>query len=1105
MNRPTRPSPQRRRLLLLGGLLVLLGSAWLVHGAVLSQVVRWVVPWAAGQAGFAVTLGEVQARLSAPILLTDIEISRPGGTRLLAAAGQLDWARWEEWGWAPTTWIGRLAVRGLAGRVAPAEERPLGSAPPGPPVAPAAVPPWPRVVEIIDGNLLFTGSGWSCDLRGLDLLLTADAIGSLRVREAVGRAGQLGKKFADLRAVTAWRDGVAYFADLSLDENVLIDKLSVALTGPAAVTLQARAGGGYVYADISGGGASTKAALNALNVSLAGAAAFGGIEGDMEGTVDLAKLTFNGDPAQPLSAQISLRLEAKDFAWRKNAVEELTAGLSVAGRRIRLSECLLRQKANIVKLRGTLTLPPDSADWREAPFDFEVDADVGHLHSLAGLFGAPWNELSGGLRVEGQGSGRASDGEGWLKVRGWGLQARGIPASSLQADLKLEGRDLKLSGLDAQSGPDFARGRGQLTLDQSLNYQGRLELRVREVSRYLEPLGRFAPDWARQGGVLLFWDGDGTTTMHSGVVTLELVRFTGDLNPVPVNAKLSATYSPGNLYVSRFLLDRGPLSLSSKLYFGETGLTVQDLQLFSGRSRLLLGELFLPLSLDAVLARRPWQETVMTDRDVYAYIRSDDLDFGSLAALFGQETTLRGRADLRLDASGVWKNALIDGQLSVNGLAGRFPAVRLPSSRGQVTLQVRDRRASVALHLQPDGAAPLDAQAVLPLFGEGPDGRWSLLNQTEPWHIEIDLARVDLAAFAPTAGGLTADRGFLSGKIRIDQTPAAPQAGGTLAWEGGRVVLPGGWNPLEDIHARAVFSGTTAVFEETRARWGEGTLGVAANADFADHRNPVWEILLRGEALQIYRDENLRLQLDADLAARGDRDQGVIRGTLALEGSALLRGFSLAPQLGPVKASNSAPPFRIAVAPFAGWPLEVDVSAASPLPVGSDGTRGALRPDLYLRGTGAEPLLLGTIAVDNLRVALPADGELAGSGRLHFTGAKPWIPYLDLTGRARAGVYDIYAGAFGALDGRKLFFSSSPHLETGQIVMLLATGVSPLATPVGSVTPADKLAAEPSWLELDKVRGLLGWSTEAGGGTAGGDLPDWSLGEQLVGYEWGFR
>lgn len=1104
MNRESQPSPHRRRLLLLGGLIVLLGSAWLAHGPILSQLVRGVVPLIAERAGYTVKLGEVRARLLAPILLTGVEISRPGGTRLQVEVAELNWAHWEEWGWAPSTWIRRLGVFGLAGQVAPAEPRPAEATPSGPAAASGETRPWPRVVEIRDGNIFFTGPGWSLDVRGLELLLTADQTGLLRVREAAGQAGQLTKKFTDLRAVTAWRDSVAYFADLALDENVVIDLWSVALAGPSAVTLQARAGGGYIYADVSGGGGATKAALNALNVSLAAAAEFAGIDGDMDGSLDLAKLTFNGDPAQPLSAQVSLRLEAKDFAWRKNAVQQLAVGLSVAGRRIRLSECLLRQKANDVKLRGTLTLPPQSADWREAPFDFEVDADVGNLRALAGLFPAPWNELSGGLRVEGRGAGRASDGEGWLKVRGWDLRARGIPTGSLQADLRLEGRDLKLTGLDAQSGPDFARGGGQLTLGEPLNYQGRLELRVREVSRYLEPLGRFAPDWAREGGVLLFWDGDGTATTHSGVATLELVRFTGDLNPVPVNGKLSGSYSPGNIYISRFLLDRGPLSLSSAFYFGESGLTVQDLELFSGRSRLLRGEMFLPLSLDAVLARRPWQETVMTDREVYAYIRSDDLDFGSLAALFGQETTLRGKADLRLDASGVWKNAILDGQLSIQGFSGQFPALRMPSSRGQITLQVRDRQASIALRLQPDGAEAISAQAMLPLFGEGPEGRWSLINQAEPWQVDVDIPHADLAAFAPSLGVFSTDRGVLSGKIRLDHTPAAPHAQGTLTWDDGRAVLPAGWNPWEDIQTRAVFSGSKVVFEETRARVGEGTLGVAASADFSDRRNPVWEILLRGEALQLYRDDHLLLQVDADLEARGNREQGAIRGTLALDGTSILRGLVMSPQMGPVNAARGTPPFRLAAAPFAAWPFEVTVAAASPLPVGPDGTRGALRPDLYLRGTGAEPLLFGTVVAENLRLALPGRGELAGGGRLHFAGDKPWIPYLDLTARGRFGNYDIQAGAFGPLDERKLLLASTPPLGHGQIVMLLAAGVAPLPAAPSSTTPAEKLASEPSWLELDKVRGLLGWNTEASGAT-GGEAPDLSLGEQVIGYEWDLR
>jgi|GEM_PF-1606914 len=1099
MNRVSKPA-SNRRLVVSGGLVIVLGLGWLIHGPVLSHLVGRAVAWGAERSGYAATLAGVRARAFEPVRLTGVALTRPGGTHLQAAEVDLDWARWGEWGWSPSTWIRRAEVRGLSGRVAPAVAAPPSA---GERMVSVPLPPpaWPRIVEVKNGNLSFAGLGWSIDLSGFDLRLDEGDTGWLRVSEARVRAGQLPRNFRNLSAVTAWRNGVAYFADLALDENVVIDALSLALAGPAALTLEARAGGGYVYADIGGGGPSTKAAVNALNLSLAGVAEFAGVEGDMEGTVDLAKLTFNGDPAEPLSGQLSLRIEARDFAWRKNAVEELTAGLSIAGRRIRLNEGRLRQKANDVKLRGTVTLPPADADWRQAPFEFDVNADIGNLRALAGLFGPPWSEMSGGLRVEGQGSGRASDGEGWLKIRGWDLRARGIPAGSLQADLKLDGRDLKLTGLAAQSGPDFARGGGQLTLADPLSYQGRLELRLREVSRYLEPLGRFAPDWAREGGVLLFWDGDGSAAAHSGVATLELVRFAGDMNPVPVNGKLSASYSPGNIYVSRFLLDRGPLSLSSTIYFGEKGLTVQDLQMFSGRSRLLRGELFLPLSLDAVLARQPWEQTLIKDGEVYAFVRSDNLDLESLVELFGQETTLRGRADLSLDASGPWENALLDGKLSVNGLRAAFPSLRIPEAKAALQMRVKDRRAALAGRLQPDGAAAITGEADLPLLGATAGGASTLVDYDKPWTAALDIPSADLASFAPVLAGAAFDRGVVSGQVQLAGTPSAPQFAGAFTWKNGRIAFPAPWQPVEDFETRFAFHADGAVFEETRGRLGEGTFGLAGKIGLANLRDPQWEVQLRGANLAFLADDNLRLLGSPDLEARGNKEAGEIKATLALDGSAVLRGLTVTPQLAAAPSAQATAAPSPVPRPLAAWTLDLKMTSAAPIAVGPDGADGSLAPDLYLQGTVGEPLLLGTVRADRLQVRWPAEAKLTASGRIHFTREKPWLPVLDLTGAGQAGPYDIRAGVFGLLDERKLFLSSTPPLTTEQIVLLLATGVSPV--PLPPATPADKLAAEPSWLELDNLRGLLGWPT--GEGASGGEGGEIFLGGGTAGYKWNWR
>jgi hypothetical protein len=963
------------------------------------------------------------------------------------------------------------------------------------------------LVEVTDAEVAVYGAGWTLDLCGLELLLDEGRTGLLRVREATAGLGRHSRVFTDLTAVTAWRDGVAYLADLTLDRHVTVDNATLSLAGQTTLTFELRAFGGYAFADVAWDGAGVKAALNALNLSLAGAAAFAGLEGEMEGMVDLAKLTFNGDPGRPLSGQISLRLEAKEFAWRKNAVEELAIGLSVAGGRVRLNECNLRQKANTVRLRGTITVPATPSGWREVPFDYDFDADIGNLRALTGLLGPPWDGLSGGLRAEGQGSGPAAGGRGWLKVRAWDLSLRGLPRGSLQADLKLEGRDFKLTNLDAQSGSDFLRGAGQLTLDDSLSYHGRLELRIREVARYLGPIGRFAPDWAREGGVLLFWDGDGTASAHSGVSTLELVRFTGDLNPVPVNGKFSGSYSPGNIYISRFLLDRGPLSLSSSLYFGEEGLSVQDIQLFSGRSRLMGGELFLPLSFEAVLAGEPWEKAVRRERDIYAFLRSDNLDLGALVELFGQETTLRGKADLRLDGSGPWENATIDGNFSVTGFSAAFPGMTLPEARTSLALQVKDRRASIGAKFQPDGSAAATLQAELPILGKLAGGGWTLIDQSQPWSAQLDIPPTDLARFSPKAGGMTFDRGLLRGKLRAGATPAAPLVEGSLEWRDGRISFPGDWLPIEAVQARAVFAGTKAALEGTSAKMGEGVLGARGGVDFTDRHNPGWEILLQGEGLSIYENEHLLLRGKGALEARGNREDGEVKGAIDLDGSEVRRTVVITPRLGlEPAAATGVVPSRVALEPFSGWKLDLKTGSSAPLRAGPAEGGGLLEPDLYLQGTLGEPLLLGTLRAANLPVAFPSRGRLAAAGAFHFTREQPWVAVLDLVGAGEAGPYDIRAGAFGPISAPKLFLSALPPLTTEQIVMLLTTDVTPV--PVGGkdlapLTPEAKMEAEPAWLDLDKIRGLFGWGTDAA--LEEKTASEWSLGEEPAGFGWAWQ
>jgi len=59
----------------------------------------------------------------------------------------------------------------------------------------------------------------------------------------------------------------------------------------------------------------------------------------------------------------------------------------------------------------------------------------------------------------------------------------------------------------------------------------------------------------------------------------------------------------------------------------------------------------------------------------------------------------------------------------------------------------------------------------------------------------------------------------------------------------------------------------------------------------------------------------------------------------------------------------------------------------------------------------------------------------------------PWVPVLDVRGVAATSSGEVHAHAFGPLNQRKLILRSDPPLPQESLVLLLATGALPPATP----------------------------------------------------------
>jgi hypothetical protein len=1053
--------PSRKRLVRLGLLLAVLLAVAFSQAAILSWVAGHLVPWVSARSGYDLRVGRVRAAISSPLVLEQVELAGANGTSLRAERVEVLWTAPWQWLQSPRRWVQKVEVRELAGTVVIERPAVVTSAAPRA-EATSSVPSLalvPQLLDLTSSKLVLRHGPHVLIFEGMAGRLDEAAPGDWQAARVMFRRGDWQKEWSNLRAVTGWNSGSLYLADLSLAENVTLDAFSFALVGPPTARLASTMFGGFVQADFVLDEAAMKLSVNAWNLSLEEAGGFLLWPGEWKGRVDAAKLTFNGDPQHPAEAQLALRAEVRDFAAGARVFEEGKLGLSLAGRKLQLDQFLLRQPSNLVDLSGWVEIPAANRPWREAPFQATWRVEVGDLSALAALAGDRWKVAAGGLEAHGSAAGTASDSNGWSSLRVWNLRMRGMTVDWAQADAVSAGRDITLGGIEAWSGVNFLRGDGRVSVAEKVSYQGRLELRVREIARYLEPLGRFAPDWAREGGVLLFWEGDGAGAAHSGVASLELVRFTGDLNPVPINANLAATYSPGNVYVSRFLLDRGLLSLSSSLYFGAKGLSVQDIQLFSRRTRLLRGELFLPVSLEAVLNRRPWSETIMTAKDVYASVRSEDLELGSLVELFGQETSLRGRVDLRLDASGPWENALVDGHLTVEGLRAKFPSLSLPPSRAELTLQVKDCRASVAAKLHPDGAKPVQLTANLPLMGDGADGGWTMIDGRLPWEMHLAIPSLDLGSFGPKLGAFRLADGKVSGDLKASRTAAEPHLDGMIEWTDGRLEFAKGWEPLVDLQTKVAFAGTQANLETTRATMGEGALDLGGRIDFREMERPVYDLFARGTNLRFFRSEDLLLQGKMELTANGGSGAGSVEGAVDLAGSRVLRRLEIVPQTASApEPAGVSTPWAFSQPPFAGWSTLVRLTSSQPVPVGADQDAGLLRPDLQIEGAFGQPSISGSLGIESLKVGVPSGASFNVIGTVRLTSEQPWQPLLDLSGSGQAGAFQVTMRASGPLTNGVLALAAAPSLRASQLVLLLNTGIAPMAD--GLDNGPGELAAE---------------------------------------------
>jgi hypothetical protein len=203
---------------------------------------------------------------------------------------------------------------------------------------------------------------------------------------------------------------------------------------------------------------------------------------------------------------------------------------------------------------------------------------------------------------------------------------------------------------------------------------------------------------------------------------------------------------------------------------------------------------------------------------------------------------------------------------------------------------------------------------------------------------------------------------------------------------------------------------------------------------------------LEGNNVLLLRNNDMRLRGNVQLAATGPLDHLAISGTTALTGGYYSRNIDFLGKIGASTAPVSEGGtflFSFVEQPLKNAVFNIKITTIEPFRIRNNLIRSTVRPELFLKGTGELPFLVGTVYIDPSRVLLPSGRLQVQSGLVRFLENDPDRPQLDLLAHSKVMGYEINVVTQGPLDDPVITLSSSPALPNDDLLLLLLTGQPP--------------------------------------------------------------
>ena len=402
-----------------------------------------------------------------------------------------------------------------------------------------------------------------------------------------------------------------------------------------------------------------------------------------------------------------------------------------------------------------------------------------------------------------------------------------------------------------------------------------------------------------------------------------------------------------------------------------------------------------------------------------------------------------GRLNLHLTAKGSLEHPEATGVLQLSGLTWNDQTL------GDLRLDLGLADDTVNNHLQwfHGKTALLDVQGEVGL------------QHHFPLDLKVTASSFDLARLAPFADTIQHSGGSLDAQLRVGGTVKAPQVNGNALLRDGVLLLAVIGEPYRDIQARLNLANNRLDIDELRLASKTGAAGVNGWLDITADGLEDLHLSLQAHDFTAMNTPSLQARLTGAVEARGSLDALTVQGDLTIPRARIrIDGFGAGPAS--VSASDLTVPSVYGGGPEGGTDaaqaadngapasfitrsLQTELNVRMPKNVWLVGPETALelRGSFLVAKIFNEPFVIGGSA-ETVRgfIGFMRKKFDLERGRITFTGANEFNPFLDVVARHDVSGYSVALHVEGESRRPQFNFSSTPDLAEEDILSLLVFG-----------------------------------------------------------------